>query len=228
MARPRPPTGSAAAAALATLAWAAGAPAALGQSSLTVTPLPGPAATTTAATGAAVPASRAAVEPLPASRPVIGPLPASRAEIGPAVATALGAAERLRSELDARETERGTVVTLPGDVLFDFDAATIRRDAVPSLEKLAELIRLTPGAPVTVEGHTDAKGREAYNLELSRRRARAVAEWLGRRPGVGRSRLREEGRGESAPVAPNERADGSDDPAGRQRNRRVEVVLGRP
>jgi outer membrane protein OmpA-like peptidoglycan-associated protein len=169
----------------------------------------------------------AAVDPLPASRPVVTALPASRVEIGRAQATAVAAVERLRSELNATETERGTVITLPGDVLFDFDKAAIRRDAVPALEKLAELIRLTPERPVAVEGHTDSKGRDAYNLELSRRRARAVAEWLARRPGVGRDRLREEGRGEAEPLAPNERPDGSDDPDGRQRNRRVEVVLER-
>lgn len=187
----------------------------------------GPTSTVTVAPKPALPASRAGVEPLAPSQALVDPLPVSRAVIGPLAPSATSQIQQLRSELNARETERGTVVTLPGDVLFDFDKWDVRRDARPALAKLAELIRLTPGAPVAVEGHTDAKGADAYNLELSRKRARSVADWLARQHGIERARLREEGRGEAAPVAPNERADGRDDPAGRQRNRRVEVILER-
>jgi outer membrane protein OmpA-like peptidoglycan-associated protein len=76
-----------------------------------------------------------------------------------------------------------------------------------------------------VTGHTDATGEDAYNLDLSRRRAEAVAAWLRARPELGGWTFTVAGKGEAAPVAPNSRPDGSDDPEGRARNRRVEVTI---
>lgn len=76
-----------------------------------------------------------------------------------------------------------------------------------------------------IEGHTDSKGSDSYSQEQSERRALAVKDWLVRQAGSTPARLTARGLGETRPVAPNTRPDGSDDPAGRQRNRRVEVVL---
>lgn len=128
----------------------------------------------------------------------------------------------LLSELNARRSEGVIVIDLPADVLFDFDKATIRPDAEPALARAAELLKSYPRAQVSIGGHTDAKGDDAYNEGLSLRRARAVADRL--QGPAGRS-LKAEGFGERRPVAPNVRPDGADDPAGRQKNRRVEIRI---
>lgn len=136
----------------------------------------------------------------------------------------LQAVEALKSELGAVQTDRGTMVSLPGDVTFDFDKATIRDSAKGTLDRLAELIQAGAAGAITIEGHTDAKGDDDYNRRLSEDRADAVKVYLVGK-GVDESRLRTIGLGEMRPVAPNAKPDGSDDEAGRQRNRRVEVLL---
>lgn len=132
--------------------------------------------------------------------------------------------EALETELGAVDTERGTMVSLAGDVTFDFDKATIRQKAGATLDSLAQLILASRDGAITIEGHTDARGDDDYNQRLSEERAEAVASYLATK-GVPEARLRTRGLGASRPVAPNASADGSDDEAGRQRNRRVEVIL---
>jgi outer membrane protein OmpA-like peptidoglycan-associated protein len=109
------------------------------------------------------------------------------------------------------------------DVLFDFDRAELRPEADAALAQVAARIGAAKKA-VLIEGHTDAKGTESYNQTLSERRAGAVRVALVGR-GLPAEWLRTRGLGKSYPVAPNQRADGSDDPDGRQKNRRVEVVI---
>jgi outer membrane protein OmpA-like peptidoglycan-associated protein len=161
---------------------------------------------------------------LPASR--IGPAAGGGSSFGAAnTATSnLSAVEKLKSELGATESDRGTVVSLPGDVTFDFDKATIRTDAQPTLDRLAQLIAAGGGGDIAIEGHTDAKGDDAYNKRLSEQRAEAVKAYLVGK-GVDAARLKSIGLGELRPVAPNIKTDGTDDEAGRQKNRRVEVIL---
>lgn len=132
---------------------------------------------------------------------------------------------RLKQELGASEDDRGTTVELPGDVLFDFDRASLRPDANATLDKLAELLTRV-GRPAAVAGYTDSKGDDAYNRTLSFDRANAVRDALTRR-GVAPSTLTAAGYGEQNPKAANQHPDGSDNPEGRQRNRRVEVVIRR-
>jgi outer membrane protein OmpA-like peptidoglycan-associated protein len=110
------------------------------------------------------------------------------------------------------------------DALFEFDKATLTPDAEETLEALRPLLAEAGRRPVRVEGHTDAKGSEEYNQTLSEKRAQAVKDWL-MAHGVIPAESPTQGFGEQRPVAPNSRPDGSDDPAGRQKNRRVEVVL---
>src|SRR5690606_27167624 len=136
----------------------------------------------------------------------------------------LRAVEALKTELGAVETERGTVISLAGDVTFDFDKATIRQEARASLDRLAELILTSGNGMIAIEGHTDSRGDDSYNQRLSEQRANAVAAYLSTK-GVPETRLQTQGFGESRPVAENEKDDGSDNEAGRQRNRRVEVIL---
>jgi outer membrane protein OmpA-like peptidoglycan-associated protein len=123
------------------------------------------------------------------------------------------------------EDERCTRRFLVGaDALFEFDQATLTPDAEETLKALMPLLAEAGKHPATVEGHTDAKGADAYNQTLSEKRAQAVKDWLVAR-GVLPASTAVAGWGERRPVGPNARPDGSDDPAGRQKNRRVAVVL---
>lgn len=129
--------------------------------------------------------------------------------------------------LQVRETKTETRIELPADILFDFDKAELRASAEPALNQAAEVIRKGARGTVTIEGHTDGKGAPAYNQKLSQRRAASVQQWLAVRGSLTQVRFANKGFGASKPVAPNVKPDGSDDPDGRQKNRRVEIVFGR-
>jgi len=107
-------------------------------------------------------------------------------------------------------------------LLFDFDSAELRPESIEELERLVKFMGDVPFATALVEGHTDSKGTEAYNLKLSDRRAKAVFDYLTSR-GVDPARLSSIGHGEAKPIAPNE-IDGKDNPEGRQLNRRVMLI----
>jgi len=128
-------------------------------------------------------------------------------------------------DLGAKVVGQEIRIELSADVLFDFDKAELRPDAVPSLEKVAAVLREYPSAPVLIEGHTDSKGADAYNQTLSEKRAASVKDWLVENAGIDPARLSTRGWGETKPVAPNTKPDGSDDPEGRQKNRRVEILV---
>ena len=126
----------------------------------------------------------------------------------------------------AAKTSKEVRLQLMTDVLFDFDKADLRPEAEGVLEDLAARIKQAFERPkVRVEGHTDALGSDAYNQSLSERRAESVRGWLAERGGLPAKSLAAAGLGEARPVAPNVHLDGSDDPEGRQRNRRVEVTV---
>lgn len=141
-----------------------------------------------------------------------------------AVRSSNASVQRVFTEFKARQTADGIVLTLPENVLFDFDAADLRADAEQALAQIQTVLAAYPDAPVQIVGHTDARGADAYNQTLSERRAESVRAWLAGR-GLAASRLSAVGRGKTEPVAPNETLDGQDNPAGRQQNRRVEIVL---
>jgi outer membrane protein OmpA-like peptidoglycan-associated protein len=126
---------------------------------------------------------------------------------------------------EIRQTPRGVVVTFP-EVLFSFDSAELTPRARREIERMAIVLSRpqVSGRLIAIEGHADAIGTDAYNLELSRRRADAVAlELLAR--GIRRDRLTVEAFGKRKPVAANVLPDGRDNPAGRALNRRVEAVV---
>jgi outer membrane protein OmpA-like peptidoglycan-associated protein len=127
--------------------------------------------------------------------------------------------------LDVRETATDIRIGLAADVLFDFDKSEIRADAAPMLAKAAEIVRQHGQRRVTIEGHTDGKGAAAYNQRLSERRAAAVRGWLAAQGGLEGMPMTTRGWGATRPVAPNAKPDGSDNPEGRQQNRRVEIVI---
>lgn len=127
--------------------------------------------------------------------------------------------------LTVSETEKEIRVILAADVLFDFDQATIRSDAASSLKQAAAVIREKHPATVRIEGHTDSRGRSDYNLRLSQQRAVAVETWLVENAGFDVAIFRTHGFGATRPVSPNVKPDGSDNPEGRQLNRRVELLM---
>jgi len=148
---------------------------------------------------------------------------AAKAEAATARNTAAAAQSELANarqelnDLQAKQTDRGMVMTL-SDVLFDTGKATLKPGATRDLDRLATALKDNPSTRVKIEGYTDSVGSDSYNQELSERRARAVADALQSR-GVPADRYQIEGLGKEFPVATN------DTPAGRQQNRRVEIVF---
>lgn len=120
-------------------------------------------------------------------------------------------------ELNARPTERGLVVTL-GDVQFSTGKSQLREGVSQHLERLASFLQDHRDRRVIIEGHTDSQGSDQLNKTLSKQRAESVRAYLISQ-GIDPNRLDTEGKGSSAPVASNE------SPAGRQQNRRVEIVV---
>ena len=126
-----------------------------------------------------------------------------------------------------KEAAKETTIELPADILFDFDKADIRAEAEVALAAAVEIIRASAKGTVRIEGHTDAKGAPAYNQKLSLARAKAVNAWLVAKGGLAKVKFGLKGFGAAKPVAPNAKPDGTDDPVGRQLNRRVEIIFAR-
>jgi len=114
-------------------------------------------------------------------------------------------------------------IVVEESVLFEFGSAELLDSASDVLDDIAELLTGLAAERIDIVGHTDAVGSEEYNLDLSARRARAVEDALVER-GVDDDVMEAVGEGEAEPLAPNENPDGSDNPEGRARNRRVEVT----
>lgn len=127
-------------------------------------------------------------------------------------------ADRTLEEMGAQRTPDGWVLTLPETVLFDYNSAELKGDARATLTKVAALLNHFAKAKIGVNGHTDNSGASDHNKDLSNRRAGAVAEALAS-VGVARDRMTVAGFGETRPVASNA------NDAGKQKNRRVEIVL---
>jgi OOP family OmpA-OmpF porin len=129
-------------------------------------------------------------------------------------------AQQLQQELaalQAKQTDRGVVLTL-SDVLFETGQADLRAGALRNLYPLVTFLQKNPDCQVMIEGHTDSVGSDAYNLELSQRRADAVRDFL-MQNGVKAAQITTRGYGKMSPVASNDTA------AGRQQNRRVEIII---
>lgn len=121
------------------------------------------------------------------------------------------------NELEAKETDRGLVMTLR-DMLFDVNKADLKSGSSREINKVASVLTQYPNRDVLVEGYTDSSGMAGYNHELSQRRARAVESAL-LRQGIHSSRIMTQGYGESYPVTTNNTS------VGRQQNRRVEITV---
>jgi outer membrane protein OmpA-like peptidoglycan-associated protein len=125
--------------------------------------------------------------------------------------------ERQVSDLQAEETERGLVLTL-GSVLFETNKASLQAGAQRTVQKVADFLNQYPERNILIEGFTDSQGSDTYNKKLSEDRAQAVRDEL-LKNGVDAERIDVLGYGEEYPVASNDNA------AGRQQNRRVEIVI---
>lgn len=124
---------------------------------------------------------------------------------------------KLQEELQAKQTERGTLVTF-GDVLFDRNRADLKPGGLRNVQRLADYLNANRQRQIVVEGFTDSTGSDSYNQSLSERRAEAVRTALVR-DGVDPQRITVQGYGEQYPVTSN------GTPAGRAMNRRVEVTI---
>jgi len=122
------------------------------------------------------------------------------------------------AELDARVEPEEISIDLAADVLFDFDKATLKPAAETTLNHLLTVVGSRPVATVFIEGHTDVRGAEDYNLALSQRRAESVSTWL-EQHGVDKARLRATGAGETRP------ATSGDTESDHEKNRRVEIRI---
>jgi outer membrane protein OmpA-like peptidoglycan-associated protein len=131
------------------------------------------------------------------------------------------------TDLQVHESASEIRIEMSADVLFEFDKATLTEKAQDSLQQAASIIRDKAKGRVRIDGHTDGKGEERYNLRLSERRANAVKTWFIQKAGLPSARFATHGYGKQRPVASNTKPDGSDDPEGRQKNRRVEIVFGK-
>jgi outer membrane protein OmpA-like peptidoglycan-associated protein len=143
-----------------------------------------------------------------------------------------GSGSALKSEVvdlkaagaEIKETAAEIKISLQGEILFDFDKSNLRPAAESTLAQVAKMIGSYPKAQVLIEGYTDAKGSDSYNAKLSDRRAVSVKNWFAKH-GVAANSMQTHGWGAAKPVAPNTHPDGSDDPDGRQKNRRVGITI---
>jgi outer membrane protein OmpA-like peptidoglycan-associated protein len=125
--------------------------------------------------------------------------------------------KQLNLILETRDSARGLIVNL-SDVLFDTAQHTLKPGAREKLSKVSGILLAHPGLNLEIEGHTDSVGTDAYNQSLSERRAESVKGYLAQQ-GIPSSTIKTRGFGEVSPVASNDSA------AGRQQNRRVELIV---
>ena len=125
--------------------------------------------------------------------------------------------QQLNLILETRDSARGLIVNM-SDVLFDFNKATLKPGAREKLAKVAGIVLAYPGLRLALEGHTDSIGSDEYNMVLSEKRAESVRDYLVAQ-GVPAASTTAQGFGKADPVVSNANA------AGRQRNRRVEMVV---
>jgi outer membrane protein OmpA-like peptidoglycan-associated protein len=122
------------------------------------------------------------------------------------------------AEVIHKPGDEGIIINFNSGVLFDFNKANLTPASIKSIEELATVLKKYPDTDVLIEGHTDSKGSDNYNLSLSEKRAVAVSSYL-REKDINLNRLRTVGYGENQPVATN------DTDEGRSQNRRVTFVI---
>lgn len=166
-------------------------------------------------------AEKSTVKPNQQTQPSnLNAMTANEAKPAEAITSNLSAQQ---SGLSANSSEFNIEVRLNSDVLFDFGKATLKPQANTELDKVAEIIRTKGKGVISITGYTDNIGSNEANQELSLQRAESVKQYFVSQNLAFDYQI--EGLGETHPIAPNEKADGSDNPEGRQKNRRVEIVI---
>ena len=125
--------------------------------------------------------------------------------------------QEVQKDIQLKAIKKGEKIILK-NIFFDFDKATLRKESIAELERLHKILTDNPKIKVKIGGHTDNVGSDAYNQQLSEKRAKAVVDWLIQH-GIDASRLQYQGYGESVPIATNETEEG------RQLNRRTEFEI---
>ena len=131
--------------------------------------------------------------------------------------------KEIHKDLYLMPIEIGQIVRL-NNVFFDFDKWDLRPESFIELDRVVKLLQENPAIEIEMSAHTDSRGSDEYNLKLSDNRARSVMEYIISK-GIASTRIISQGYGETMPVALNINADGSDNPEGRQLNRRVEFKI---
>ncbi len=131
--------------------------------------------------------------------------------------------QSLTASVIAEDLEKKQTFILE-NMYFEYNMSTVKKEAKESLDLLYNFLAKNKGVKIELSGHTDSRGNEGYNLELSQDRAESVRDIMIER-GIAPNRITAKGYGESIPIAPNEKADGSDNPKGRRLNRRTEITI---
>jgi len=147
-----------------------------------------------------------------------GQLQKTREQLAAREQAAKDAQQRLSNIASVKQEDRGMVITLTGSVLFPSNQSTLLPSARERLDQVANALLNSKERSLVIEGYTDSRGSDSHNLELSRRRAEAVRQYLVAR-GYDGDLVIAEGLGEARPVANNAT------PEGRANNRRVEIVV---
>ncbi len=129
-----------------------------------------------------------------------------------------------KKDIDMKPIVPGSVLVLK-NVFFDYDSSSLRKESFIELDKYATILQHQPTLYVEIAGHTDSIGSASYNQKLSQSRAEAVVEYFVTQKGLERKRFLATGYGKKHPVAPNTNPDGTDNPKGRQLNRRTELII---
>jgi outer membrane protein OmpA-like peptidoglycan-associated protein len=125
-----------------------------------------------------------------------------------------------------QENDQLAIITIPVDTLFEFNRALIQPDAETLLRQISRAIATRyPNPILKIQAHTDSIGTASYNLSLSERQAEAIKQWFYRQNKIDLSKLSSQGYGATQPVALETNIDRSDNPLGRQRNRRIEIII---
>ncbi|MEA3543700.1 MAG: OmpA family protein [Thermodesulfobacteriota bacterium] len=133
--------------------------------------------------------------------------------------------EKTLKDLNAKKVGTEIQISLSGDVLFDFDKCDIKAEAEEDLAKIVKVVTELKKNHMLIEGHTDSKGSESYNQKLSLQRANSVKTWFIKKGGLNQVEFATKGYGEAKPKESNTKPDGSDNPEGRAKNRRVEFRI---
>lgn len=135
------------------------------------------------------------------------------------------AGSQVNSQSSSQPKYQTVTLNLRSDVLFEFSNASLKSGAAETLRDVAKMVRQRPAATVVIRGYTDSIGTEQANMALSLQRAESVRDWMVKKASIPAKQLSVQGLGARDPVAPNTAPDGSDNPSGREQNRRVTVAV---